>query len=52
MYPLIDLRSAIIAETACRDEIFAFRDRAAGKIGPDGPLSLKRPEVGLPMEHA
>ncbi len=50
MYPLIDLRSAIIAETACRDEIFAFRDRSlAGKIGPDGPLSLKRPEVGPPM---
>jgi hypothetical protein len=47
MYPLLDLRSAIIAETACRDEIFALEDKGvASKIGPEDPTSLKLPEVG------
>lgn len=50
MYPLLDVRSAIVAETACRDDFFAFKDRGvAGKIGPEGTASLRLPEVGPPM---
>lgn len=51
MYPLLDPRSAIIAETACRDEIFDLEDKSvAAKIGPEDAGSLKLPEVGPGVE--
>lgn len=47
MYPLLDVRSAIVAETACREEIYSLEDKGvASKIGPEDPTSLKLPEVG------
>jgi len=51
MYPLLDPRSAIIAETACREEIFSLEDKGvAARIGPEDPNSFKLPEVGPPIE--
>lgn len=51
MYPLLDVRSAIVAETACRDEIYELEDKGvASKIGPDDITSLSLPEVGPALE--
>ncbi len=51
MYQLLDVQSAIISETACRDEIFSIKDRGlAGKIGPEDATSLQLPEVGPARE--
>ena len=50
MYQLLDVRSAIVAETACRQEFIAYKDQGiAGRIGPEGEASLTLPEVGPPM---
>lgn len=51
MYPLLNVQTAMLAETACRDEIFAMEDKGlAGKIGPEDPASLRLPEVGPARE--
>ncbi|MFG0293095.1 MAG: flagellar brake domain-containing protein [Phycisphaerales bacterium JB065] len=51
MFPLLDIQTAIIAETACREEIFSMEDKGlAGKIGPEDPASLRLPEVGPSRE--
>jgi hypothetical protein len=51
MYPLLDVQSAIVSETACREEIFEIEDKGlAGRIGPEDPASLQLPEVGPARE--
>lgn len=51
MFPLLDVQTAIIAETACREEFFSMEDKGlAGKIGPEDPASFRLPEVGPARE--